>query len=83
MDRRRCLAIAVDRFAAAGEDQMDISAEGLVELHRRFQTPEANSPPAPRRLRFWLHFVPFPPQQTAATSPQAMQTPVVTRVRAD
>lgn len=81
MDRRRCLAIAVDGFAAAGEDRMEVSAEGLAEFHRRFQTAESSSPSGSRRLRFWLHFVPFPPQQTAATSPQAMQTPVVTRIQ--
>jgi hypothetical protein len=80
MDRRRCLAMAVDRFAARSEDRLGISAEGRVELCRSFvaaKSPQA----ATKHLRFWLHFVPFPPQETAATSPQAMQNPVVTHVR--
>jgi len=34
-----------------------------------------------KHLRFWLHFVPFPPQQTAATSPQSMQNPPIVLVR--
>jgi hypothetical protein len=32
---------------------------------------------------FWLHLIPFPPQQTAATSPQSMQAPPVIRVRVE
>ncbi|NUQ63501.1 MAG: hypothetical protein HUU20_13565 [Pirellulales bacterium] len=80
MDRRRCLAVAVHRFADAAEDRIAISADGLTELHRPFPA-RVESAAAPKRLRFWLHCVPFPPQQTAATSPQAMQNPVVTAVQ--
>ena len=79
MDRRRCLALAVDHFASASADRLSLSAEGHVELSRDFHaaaTPE----PASKRLRFWLHFIPYPPQATAATSPQAMQNPLVTRM---
>jgi hypothetical protein len=80
MDRNRCLAIAVDGFAHGTEDCILVSAEGTVQLHRQFPTGEGISRPGAKRLRFWLHFVPFPPQQTAATSPQSMQNPVATRV---
>lgn len=79
MDRRRCLAMAVDHFASSSEDRLGVSADGHVELCRCFRVSEAS---AVKRMRFWLHFVPFPPQETAATSPQAMHNPVVTRVRA-
>jgi len=80
MDRQRCLAIAVDGFARDTEDHLSVSAEGTVEVYRQFAARDANARPAAKRLRFWLHCVPFPPQQTAATSPQSMQTPIVTRV---
>ena len=78
MDRRRCLAAAVDDFAVGGNDHLSVSADGHVELRRSFSATRTS---AARRLRFWLHFVPFPPQETAATSPQAMQNPVIARVR--
>jgi len=78
MDRRRCLAMAVDHFAMGTDDRLSVSADGRVELRRSFPAARAS---AAKRLRFWLHFIPFPPQETAATSPQAMQNPVVARVR--
>ncbi len=82
MDRQRCLALAVDRFAADSEDSIGVSAEGRLELNRSFPARKAAAS-ALKRLRFWLHCVPFPPQQTAATSPQAMQNPLVIRVRGE
>ena len=82
MDRQRCLAMAVDRFAVDTEDSIGVSAAGRLELSRSFRAGKAVAA-AVKRLRFWLHFVPFPPQQTAATSPQAMQNPVVIRVRGE
>ena len=79
MDRQRCLAIAIDGFARHTEDHLSVSAEGTVEVYRQFAARDANARRAAKRLRFWLHCVPFPPQQTAATSPQSMQMPIVTR----
>jgi hypothetical protein len=78
MDRRRCLAMAVHQFAMETEDRLGMSADGRVELRRSFPAAPAS---AVKRFRFWLHFVPFPPQEMAATSPQAMQNPVVARIR--
>jgi hypothetical protein len=77
MDRRRCLAMAIEHFAAASEDCLGLTADGHVELRRRFLHAETS---AAKRMRFWLHFVPYPPQATAATSPQAMQNPLVTQI---
>jgi hypothetical protein len=79
MDRKRCLALAVDHFAIGADDRMSVSADGRVELRRSFSAATAS---AAKRFPFWLHFVPFPPQETAATSPQAMQNPMIIRVRA-
>ena len=79
MDRRRCLAIAVDDFALTNGDCISVSAEGTTQLRREFAARETDTHET-RRMRFWMHFVPFPPQQTAATSPQSMQTPIVTRI---
>ena len=83
MDRQRCLALAVDGFAQDAADRISVSAAGTVRLNREFPTAALASPMRAKQLRFWLHFVPFPPQQTAATSPQSMQTPPVTRIRVE
>ncbi len=80
MDRHRCLALAVAGFARDTADQISVSAAGAVRLNRAFSSAAADSRTPAKQLRFWLHFIPFPPQQTAATSPQSMQAPPVTRV---
>ena len=64
-------------------DRISVSAAGAVRLNREFSTGAADSQTHEKQLRFWLHFIPFPPQQTAATSPQSMQTPPVTRIRVE
>jgi hypothetical protein len=81
MDRQRCLALAVDGFARDEADRISVSAAGAVRLHREFSTGSPDSRTRTKQLHFWLHFIPFPPQQTAATSPQSMQTPPVIRIR--
>ena len=83
MDRSRCLAVALDEFGKEGDDSIQVTAEGKVVLTRRFSAGAAARPEANRRLRFWLHFVGFPPHQTAATSPQSMLAPLVVRVSVD
>ena len=83
MDRQRCLALAVDGFARDTADRISVSAAGAVRLDRAFSTAAADSRTPAKQLRFWLHFIPFPPQQTAATSPQSMQNPPQTRIRMD
>jgi hypothetical protein len=82
MDRQRCLALAVDGFARGAKDQISVSAEGAVRLHRALSASAADSRANTAHLHFWLHFVPFPPQQTAATSPQSMQNPPLVQIRA-
>lgn len=77
MDRRRCLALAVDGFARQSHDSIAVSAEGEVSLWRQFAEPAAAPPPGRKQLRFWLHFVQNPPHISAATSPQSMQTPLL------
>jgi hypothetical protein len=81
MDRKRCLALAVDRFAQDADERLTISADGKVRVWREYST-SANARPAPAKsLRCWLHFVHFPPQYSAATSPRMMQTPSIVRVK--
>jgi hypothetical protein len=82
MDRTRCLAVALDEFGKKGDDSIEVTAEGKVTLTRRFLAGAAQLD-ANRRLRFWLHFVGFPPHETAATSPQSMLAPLVVRVSAE
>jgi hypothetical protein len=76
MDRQRCLALAVDAFARDASDRLTVAADGAVTLWREYR-PDARA--GRKRLRCWLHFVFFPPQHSAATSPQQMQTPVTVR----
>ena len=76
MDQHSCLALAVHEFAQHGEDLIGVAAEGQVQIRRAFS---GRTQPGPKRLRFWLHFVYFPPHRSAATSPQAMQNPLVVR----
>jgi hypothetical protein len=75
MDATRCTAIAVDRF---GEqfDRIDIEAGGRVRLTRNSAKPEATTPKGPKQMHFWFHFVSMPVQVGAATSPQAMLSPL-------
>ncbi|MBM4003532.1 MAG: hypothetical protein FJ295_09635 [Planctomycetes bacterium] len=79
MDHRRCLALSVDQFASSGRDSIAFSAEGRTAIWRGIAQDDAARPDAPpatrHRLRFWLHFVFFPPQASAATNPRMMQTP--------
>ncbi|MDP6444042.1 MAG: hypothetical protein QGG36_10425 [Pirellulaceae bacterium] len=73
MDRKRCLALAVDQFGIAGGDALDVTASGRVDVRRTFVPATSRT----KNLRFWMHFVFFPPQISAATSPQAMQNPLL------
>lgn len=79
MDRGRCLALAVDEFGLRDTDSIEVAAEGDVTLSRRFAAREAGSS-VRKHFRFWLHFVGFPPHVTAATSPQAMLSPLSVRI---
>jgi hypothetical protein len=79
MDRRRCLALAVADFGAAAEDALLATAEGQVQYERRYP-PASRRPEAAKQWRAWLHFVHYPPQHSAATSPRMMQTPPEVRV---
>ena len=77
MDRDRCLALAISEFGKRGDDSIETTADGNVSLIRRFASDE---PSASKRYRFWLHFVGSPPHLTAATSPQAMLSPLSVHV---
>ena len=80
MDRRRCLALAVDDFAKSADERLTLNANGDISLRREFSTRPGAPSRGTRRFRFWLHFVFFPPQQSAATSPRMMQTPPEVKV---
>ena len=79
MDRKRCLALAVDGFGREHLESIRATAEGGVRVRRVFASWKSGV--AHRKsFRIWLHFVGFPPQQSAATSPRHMQTPPAVRV---
>lgn len=74
MDRQRCLALAIARFGRTDRDTIRAGAAGQIMATRDFRpgTPHKN-------WRSWLHFVHFPPQQSAQTDPQMMQNPLRAR----
>lgn len=73
MDRKKCLALAIDAFAHDTLDRIGVTADGKVTIWREYPAAEKTRR---KHLRFWLHFVYFPPQSSAGTSPQQMQTPL-------
>lgn len=76
MDRKKCLALAIDAFARDTVDRIDVTSDGRVSIWREY--PAAQKA-ARKHLRLWLHFVFFPPQASAGTSPQQMQSPLEVR----
>jgi hypothetical protein len=78
MDARRCTALAVAFFAREAADRIEADAAGRLRIARAFAAPGKSPRPGLRRLVFWLHFVDFPPQVGAVTSPQSMQSPLET-----
>lgn len=76
MDRKNCLALAVDGFARDARDRISTTADGRVSLWREYARSKKAGH---KRLHGWLHFVFFPPQFSAAASPQQMQTPLEVR----
>ena len=76
MDRKICLALAMDAFARDTRDRISAAADGRVTVWREY---DPASKAKKKRLRLWLHFVHFPPQATAGASPQQMQTPLEVR----
>jgi hypothetical protein len=84
MDRQRCTAVAVEGFAAPGQEaELAVDADGRLRVWRTFARGEVPVPPGPKRLSFWLHFVGMPVHVGAATSPQAMLAPLRVEVRPD
>ena len=79
MDRKRCLAIAFDRFGEEGEERLGLAADGRLSAWKQFPTARRDAQAFTRRWRCWLHFVHFPPQQSASTDPYMMQHPLMVK----
>lgn len=77
MDRKNCLALAVDGFARDTRDRIAAAADGRVTLWREYGHTHKGGR---KSLRLWLHFVFFPPQASAGASPQQMQSPLEVQV---
>jgi hypothetical protein len=75
MDKQRATAIAVAGFGEETRDRFDVSAVSRLLIRRDFLRG------GERTLHFWLHFVTMPVQLGAATSPQAMQSPLQVEYR--
>ena len=78
MDRERCLALAVDDFAETADDRITTTSAGQLQVVRSYA--KGSTAPTGKQLRSWLHFVFYPPQASAATSPQSMQNPLTVKV---
>ncbi|MBC8353820.1 MAG: hypothetical protein H8E66_17610 [Planctomycetes bacterium] len=77
MDRKRCLAIAFENFGQQGEERINIQADGTLTASKRFHAEKLHDGEARKRWRAWLHFVHFPPAQSAGSDPHMMQNPLV------
>jgi hypothetical protein len=57
---------------------IEVRGDGLTTVHRSFEraAPRSDIEMPAKELRFWFHFVPMPVQIGAATSPQAMLSPL-------
>lgn len=77
MDRKNCLALAVEDFAKTAHDRISINSDGDVTLWREYDPTQKVER---KSLRLWLHLVFFPPQYSAGASPQQMQSPLAVRV---
>jgi hypothetical protein len=75
MDKQRATAIAVADFDGLSRDRIEISADGHTRIRRDFTGA------GQRSRHFWIHFVPMPVQLGAATSPQAMQSPLAVQLQ--
>jgi hypothetical protein len=77
MDRQRATAVAVAGFADVGQaGEIVVGADDRLRVWKEFARRGTAAPPGPKKLTFWLHFVPMPVQVGAATSPQAMLAPL-------
>jgi hypothetical protein len=82
MDKQRCTAVAVEGFADNyQESELTADTQGRLRIWRRFGIDDNPAAPRVAGLSFWLHFVGMPVQVGAATSPQAMLTPLRVEVR--
>jgi hypothetical protein len=79
MDRKRCLALAVGEFGK-GEGCIHVSAAGTVSAWKTIATRPSGCATDARSFRAWLHFVEYPPQYGALSSPQSMMHPIELRV---
>jgi hypothetical protein len=82
MDDKLCTAIAVDRFASETADRIEVEAAGRTRIMRSYAPHAEARTSGPKRLVFWMHFVPSPPHVGAVTSPQSMQSPPSVRILA-
>jgi hypothetical protein len=80
MDRQCCLALALDEFATASRDRIATTADGKLSIWREDDRAADARPATSHHLRFWMHFVFYPPQFSAGTSPRMMQTPPRIRI---
>jgi hypothetical protein len=83
MDAQKVIALGVADFLTPGVNSIRLDHDGDCEIRWR---PEAGGAPGSgrrHRVEAYFHFIPFPPQLTAATSPPAMLAPLAARCAPD
>ena len=89
MDNQCCVAMSMSRFGKISLDSIDVGGDGSAYMERRWDvipTYEASKNLGDNvhdeaLLRSHFHFVPYPPQRSAATQPQAMLAPLQLQLR--
>ena len=89
MDQQCCVAVAMAQFGVASHDTLTVIGDGSVYAERWLEPSlatelgerprddsDGDTSEEETLLRCYYHFVPFPPQKSAATQPQAMLAPL-------
>jgi hypothetical protein len=89
MDGQKVIALGIPRFGVTpGEYSIRLEHDGACTIRwssrraggaTRGRRGSASHPASPLRFEAYFHFIPFPAQVTAATSPPSMLAPLVAR----
>ena len=80
MDQKLCTAAAAADFGRFTRDRFTVATTGRSAFRRTFPAVGSEvAPPEAKQIHLWYHFVYFPPQISAVTSPQSMLQPLVVK----
>ncbi len=82
MDQEICVAAGLHEFGRSTSDRIRTGSAGDLAMWREYRSGTPATEAEEKRLHYGLHFVPFPPHVSAATSAQSMLAPLVVEVGA-